>query len=36
MIKIKKLNIQDNGGFPVIISSKFNDKFGEILMTYVG
>jgi len=35
-MKIKSLNIKDNGGFPVIISSKISNTFGEILMTYVG
>ena len=34
--KIKQLEIQDNGRFPVIISAKVSLSLGEILMTYSG
>ncbi len=34
--KIKSLQLEDNGGFPVIISAKLSNTIGEILMSYAG
>lgn len=34
--KIKHLNLENNGGFPVVLSAKQSRSLGEILMTYVG
>lgn len=34
--KIKCLNLENNGWFPVIISAKITNGLGEILMTYCG
>jgi len=34
--KIKSLNLENNGWFPVIISAKITNVLGEILMTYMG
>ncbi len=36
MKKIKKLQLKDNAGFPLIISAKTTKSVGEILMTYEG
>jgi len=32
--KIKSLELENNGGFPVIISAKISNTLGEILMTF--
>jgi hypothetical protein len=34
--KIKSLDLKDNGGFPLIISAKFSNNLGEIMMSYCG
>jgi len=34
--KIMSLQLEDNGGFPVIISAKLSNTIGEILMSYAG
>ena len=34
--KIKSLDLEDNGGFPLIVSAKFSNNFGEIMMSYCG
>ena len=34
--KIKALDIDNNGRFPVILSAKFTNTIGEIMMSYVG
>ena len=34
--KIKSLELENNGGFPLIISAKLSNTLGEILMSYAG
>lgn len=34
--KIKTLNLENNAGFPVIISAKISSTIGEIVMSYAG
>jgi hypothetical protein len=34
--RIKSLDLKDNGGFPLIISAKFSNNLGEIMMSYCG
>ena len=34
--KIKQLDLDQNGGFPVILSAKISPTLGEIVMSYVG
>ena len=34
--KIKSLGLEQNGGFPVIISAKLTNTLGEIMMSYCG
>ena len=34
--KLKSLEIENNGGFPVIITAKLSEKVGEIMMSYSG
>ena len=34
--KIKSLELDNNGGFPVIISAKLSNTLGEIMMSYSG
>jgi hypothetical protein len=34
--KIKSLELENNGGYPIILSAKFSASLGEILMTYAG
>lgn len=34
--KIKHLELNQNGGFPEIISAKMSQSVGEIVMSYVG
>jgi len=36
LMKIKKLNLDNNGGFPVLISGKLSRSVGEIMLSYVG
>ena len=33
---IKTLDLENNGGFPVVISAKMSNSIAEILMSYVG
>ena len=30
------LDLENNGGFPVILSAKMSNTMGEILMSYIG
>lgn len=34
--RIKQLDLQNNGGFPVILSAKISNSLGEIMMSHVG
>lgn len=34
--RIKKMKLPNNGGFPVIFTSKVSDHIGEIMMSYIG
>jgi hypothetical protein len=34
--KIRSLDLEDNGGLPIIISAKLSPTLGEIVMSYVG
>jgi hypothetical protein len=34
--KIKSLELEENGGFPIIISAKISKSLGEIMMTFCG
>lgn len=34
--RIKQLGLENNGGFPVLFSSKTSTVYGEIMMSFVG
>ena len=34
--KIKYLDLENNGGFPYIVSAKLSNTLGELMMSYVG
>ena len=34
--RIKRLGLENNGGFPVVLSAKTSNTYGEIMMSFVG
>lgn len=34
--RIKRLGLENNGGFPVVLSAKTTKNYGEIMMSFVG